>query len=363
MDIQKHHINFAVGPVPIEEEGAAVGGDVIPYFRTADFSALMQENEALILEAMHAPEKARAVFLTGSGTAAMEAAVVNLFTKDDRLLIVKGGSFGQRFCEIASVWGIPYEAIALPNGKGLTQEELAPYENAGFTGFLVNMGETSTGVLYDMPLIADFCRRNRLSLVVDAISTFLADPVDMAAWGADAVLTGSQKALATAPGVSLVALSSRAVEHIYRGTPCCYYLDLKAALVNAERGQTPFTPAVGTLIQINKRLNLLKEKGFDAAIAQTKAHAGYFRRGIARYPFTVATDSPQNGVTPLLMQSALSAHTLFEVLKEEYGIIVCPNGGALRDTMFRVGHIGYHTEAEYDKLFAAFDDLIARGIL
>jgi aspartate aminotransferase-like enzyme len=363
MKIETHHINFAVGPVPIEEEIAAVGGEVIPYFRTAAFSALMKENEALILEAMHAPEGARALFLTGSGTAAMEAALVNLFDENDRLLIVKGGSFGQRFCEIASVWGIPFEAIALDCGEALTRAHLLPYEGRGFTGFLVNMGETSSGVLYDMPMIADFCRREGLSLVVDAISTFLADEVEMEAWGADAVLTGSQKALATAPGISIVTLSAFGVSRVMAKKTRCYYLDLKAALSNAERGQTPFTPAVGTLIQINRRLNKLKDEGFGASIARTRALADYFRERITAYPFEIATDSMQNGVTPLRMRSSLSAHRLFEILMEEYGIVVCPNGGALRDTMFRVGHIGYHTKDEYDKLFSAFDDLIARGIL
>lgn len=363
MTIDTHHINFAVGPVPIEEEIAAVGGEVIPYFRTAEFSALMKENEALILDAMQAPEGARAVFLTGSGTAAMEAAVLGLYGENDRLLIVNGGSFGKRFCEIASLHKIPYEEISLPFGQPLTKEDLLPYENGGFTAFLVNMGETSSGVLYDMTLISDFCRRNRLSLTVDAISTFLADPVEMARWSADAVLTGSQKALATAPGVSVIALSPRAVSRIETTEPKSYYLDLRSALKNGERGQTPYTPAVGILIQINKRLNRLKETGFDAPVKRTKALADYFRRGIANYPFTVATDAMQNGVTPLKMRGELSAHRLFEILMAEYGIVICPNGGPTRDTHFRVGHIGYHTEEEYDKLFRAFDDLMARGIL
>ena len=112
------------------------------------------------------------------------------------------------------------------------------------------MHETSTGVLYDMDMISAFCRENGLVLVVDAISAFLADDVSMKRWGADVVFTGSQKALAVPPGISMMVLSSRAVERIYANRPACYYLDLKAALKNGERGQTPFTPAVGILIQI-----------------------------------------------------------------------------------------------------------------
>ena len=238
MDIKKDHINFEVGPVQISEEISRIGADPVPYFRTPDFSALMKENEALLKEFMDAPEDARAVFLTGSGTASMDAVTQNVFTKDDRLLVVAGGSFGHRFCEICEVYGIPHTAIELRQGHALTPADLTPYAGQGYTGLLVNMHETSTGVLYDMDMISAFCRENGLVLVVDAISAFLADDVSMKRWGADVVFTGSQKALAVPPGISMMVLSSRAVERIYANRPACYYLDLKAALKNGERGQT-----------------------------------------------------------------------------------------------------------------------------
>ena len=364
MEIKKDHLNFAVGPVPMEDGLMALGAEPIPYFRTADFSALMLENERLMKQFVHAEEGARAVFLTGSGTSAMEASVMGLFSKNDRLLIVNGGSFGHRFCEICDVHEIPYEAILLKTGESLTREHLACYEGKDFSGFLVNMGETSTGVLYDMPMIADFCRRNHLSLVVDAISTFLADELDMAALSADVVLTGSQKALAIAPGVAAVVLSPRAVEKIYQSKPVCYYLDLKAALINGERGQTPFTPAVGILIQLNRRLCEIEKEGFDVALAKTRAIAEDFRRRIVKYPFTIATDSPSNAVTPLSPNNPnLSAYRIFEILKEEFDIIICPNGGEFKDKLFRVGHIGHHTIKDNDMLFDALDVLVARGII
>ena len=126
MDIKKDHINFAVGPVQISEEISRIGADPVPYFRTPDFSALMKENEALLKEFMDAPEDARAVFLTGSGTASMDAVTQNVFTKDDRLLVVAGGSFGHRFCEICEVYGIPHTAIELRQGHALTPADLAP---------------------------------------------------------------------------------------------------------------------------------------------------------------------------------------------------------------------------------------------
>ena len=364
MELKKDHINFAVGPVLIDEEILALGSDPVPYFRTPEFSALMLENERILKDLMGAPENARAVFLTGSGTASMDAVIQNVFTKEDKLLIVNGGGFGHRFCEIAQVYGIPHDEVIPEQGHTVRAEHLAPFAGKDYTAFVVNMDETSTGVLYDMDLISRFCRENGLMLVVDAISAFLSDEFSMKDMGADVVFTGSQKALAVPPGVSMMVLSQRAVDRIYANKPACYYLDLKAALKNQERGQTPWTPAVGILIQLNARLNQIARDGLETERERIHAIANDFRTRIKNYPFHIVSDSLSYCVTPLSPNNKeVDAHHLFEVLKDEYGIIICPNGGELAHTVFRVGHIGHLTIEDNDALFAALDDLMRRGIL
>ena len=356
-------INFTVGPVQSSQEVRAIGAEHVPYFRTPEFSAVMLENEALMQRFAKAPAGARTVFITGSGTASMEAAVMNVFTPADKVLLVNGGSFGQRFHELCQIHRIPFEEIRLDTGKALTAEHLAVYENKGFTGFLVNIHETSTGVRYDAELIGDFCRRNGLVLVVDAISSFLADSFDMAAMGADVMITGSQKALACPPGISVMVLSKRAVERIEGNQVRCMYLDLKSALKNAERGQTPFTPAVGTLLQINARLKAIEAMGgVEAETAKIAARAADFRGRIADLPLKVCSESLSNAVTPLMTENC-SAYDVFTVLKDEYGIWVCPNGGEFKDKIFRVGHIGDLTVEDNAVLSRALHDLVKRGIL
>lgn len=364
MNIKKDHINFAVGPVQIRDDISQIGAEPVPYFRTPDFSQLMLENERILKELMGGSRDSRAVFLTGSGTAAMDAVVQNVFTKEDRLLIVDGGSFGHRFCQISQAYGIPYTAIPVETGYGVTKAQLEVFAGQGYTGLLVNMHETSTGVLYDMDMIGAFCRENGLLLVVDAISSFLADELDMQKIGASVVLTGSQKALAVPPGVSMMVLEPQAVERIFRNDPACYYLDLKAALRNQERGQTPFTPAVGILIQLNARLNQIHHDGILAEREKIRMVAEDFRKRIAAYPFKIVSNSLSNAVTPLSpVAPDVLATTIFQTLKEEYGIIVCPNGGEMAEKVFRVGHIGNLTIRDNDALFAALDDLMKRGIL
>ena len=356
-------LNFALGPVTSPQSVCQVGAEQVPYFRTAEFSALMLENERLVCRFVKAPENARAVFLTASGTGAMEAAVINAFTPEDKVLIVVGGGFGQRFAEICDVHGIPHTDIHLDTGRALKAEHLAAYENQGYTGLLVNMHETSTGVLYDMDLIGSFCRRNGLFLLVDAISAFLADPIAMAAWGADMVLSGSQKALACAPGVSLIVLSPKAVERVNNAKVRSLYFNLRTALKDAERGQTPFTPAVGTLRQIHQRLCEIElSGGADAEVARTAALAEDFRKKLANLPLATISESPSNACTPLHPLNA-SANDVFLTLKDEYNIWVCPNGGALKDTIFRVGHIGALTPADNDVLIRALRDLHARHLI
>ena len=146
-------LNFTIGPVMSCEEVRAIGAEQVPYFRTAEFSSLMLENEALLKELANAPDGSRAVFLTGSGTAGMEAAVMNFFTERDRVIVIDGGSFGHRFVEMLEIHGIPHTVIKPEFGCGVSAEQLREYDNRGYTGFLVNLDETSVGVLYDIRLI------------------------------------------------------------------------------------------------------------------------------------------------------------------------------------------------------------------
>ena len=356
-------LNFTVGPVQSGEETRRIGAENVPYFRTSEFSQIMFENERLMKKLVNAEEAARTLFITGSGTASMEAAVMNVFTSRDKVLVVNGGSFGQRFAQICEIHGIPYTEIRLKAGESLSAEMLGQYNGQGYTGFLVNIHETSTGVLYDLNMIAKFCRENGAFLLVDAISSFLADEFDMKESGAGVMITGSQKALACPPGISVIILSPEAVERVNEAKVESLYFNLKDALKNMDRGQTPFTPAVGTLLQINARLREINENGgADYERKKIAALAQHFRDGIRDLPLDICSESLSNAVTPLATRNC-SANDIFLTLKDEYGIWVCPNGGELRDRVFRVGHIGCLTKDDNNKLIGALQNLAERGIL
>lgn len=355
-------LNFSVGPVRSNEAVLAISGRNAPYFRNASFSEVMLENERLMIELMDAPDGSRACFVTGSGTAGMEAAVMSLCSADDRALVVDGGSFGRRFCEMLELHCIPHDAIVLEQGAPLTEEDLAPYEAGGYTAFFVNVCETSTGVLYDKRLIGDFCARNELFLVVDVISTFLADEFSMAQMGASVAIAGSQKALGCHPGVSIVTLAPDALERAHAVEAGCMYLDLDRMLLDGERGQTPFTPAVSVLLQINERLRQVAKCGVAREVEKVASLAKQFRDGCSDLPLELRLESPSNAVTYVSTGSS-SALDIVHALEDEYGIWVCPNGGPLADSSFRVGHIGDLTASDVNRLLEALRDLRGRGFM
>jgi len=352
-------INFTVGPVQSSETVRAIGAEQVPYFRTAEFSELMLENERLVKKFANTSEDSRVVFMTCSGSGGMETAIINTLNKNDKALVINGGSFGERFVELLTLHEVPFTEIKLEHGKALKPEHLAPYEGKGYTAFLLQKHETSTGVHFDINLVSDFCKRNGCFLIVDTISTFLADPFDMAALDAGVMITGSQKALACPPGIAIMALAPSALKRINCTKCCCQYLDLKLALKNQERGQTPWTPAVGVLRQINVRLKEIDAAGgAEVEIARTANLASYFRNKLKEHnlPFEIISESLSNAVTPL-HPTTQSAYEIFLKIKDEYGMWICPNGGDMKDSVFRVGHIGWLKEEEYDKLIAAFLDL------
>ncbi len=356
-------LNFTVGPVMSSESVRKIGGEQTPYFRNDEFSKVMFENEELMKEFVYADEDSRAVFITGSGTAAMEATVMNVLNQNDKVLIVNGGGFGQRFVDLCNLHEIPNDEIRLDFGQNITQEILDEYSNKNYTAFLVNICETSSCVYYDLDLISKFCKENNIFLIVDAISSFLANPLNMVEQNIDVVITGSQKALACPPGVSIIVLGPNALEKVENSKSKSMYFDLKDMLKNGERGQTPFTPAVTILLQINQRLKEIKSQGgVEAEIKRISTLANDFREKIKDLPLEVKCDCLGNSVTGVYCIDS-NAEDIVNALKFDYNIWINPNGGEIGNKMFRVGHIGDLTLEDNDKLIEAFKDLEKRGIL
>ena len=351
--IYEDYYIFTPGPVKMSDEILEVGAKQTPYFRNCEFSDVTYACEKGLLELVNAPEGSKVIFLTASGTAGMESVVMNLLTKDDNALVVNGGGFGGRFVKICDVHDIPHTDFKVQNTNLNNIETLAP--EAEYTSLIVNAHETSVGHLYDLDAMGDYAKKNNLLYIVDAISMLVTDPVDMQSSHIDVVIASSQKGLALPPGLTMVILAPSAIERVQDIQSL--YFNFKDYLSNGERGQTPYTPAVTIMLQLEARLNQINRRGgVEQSIKSAKAIAEYFRESIKDLPLKAYTEFMPNAMTTLTPTDGKSAMEIVNALEDGYKVMVCPNGGAERDIIFRVSHMGDMTRAYTDVLINALYD-------
>ena len=351
--IYEDYYIFTPGPVKMSDEILEVGAKQTPYFRNCEFSDVTYACEKGLLELVNAPEGSKVIFLTASGTAGMESVVMNLLTKDDNALVVNGGGFGGRFVKICDVHDIPHTDFKVQNTNLNNIETLAP--EAEYTSLIVNAHETSVGHLYDLDAMGAYAKKNNLLYIVDAISMLVTDPVDMQSSHIDVVIASSQKGLALPPGLTMVILAPSAIERVQDIQSL--YFNFKDYLSNGERGQTPYTPAVTIMLQLEARLNQINRRGgVEQSIKSAKAIAEYFRESIKDLPLKAYTEFMPNAMTTLTPTDGKSAMEIVNALEDAYKVMVCPNGGAERDIIFRVSHMGDMTRAYTDVLINALYD-------
>ncbi len=351
--IYEDYAIFTPGPVKMSEEILAVGAKQTPYFRNSKFSDVTFACENGLLDMINAPEGSKVIFLTASGTAGMEAAVMNLLNKNDHALVVNGGGFGARFVDICATHAIPHTDFKVKDTNLTDIEVSAP--DGTYTALVVNAHETSVGHLYNLDAMGNYATKNDMLYIVDAISMLVTDPLDMQQSNIDVVIASSQKGLALPPGLTMVILSPRALNKVQRIHSL--YFNFKDYLTNGERGQTPYTPAVTIMLQLEARLNQIKRRGgITQSIAHAKEVANYFRKSISALPLKEYTPFMPNAMTTLTPTDGKSAMDIVNALEEGYKVMVCPNGGAERNIVFRVSHMGDVTKEYTDILINALHD-------
>ncbi len=351
--IYEDYAIFTPGPVKMSDEILQVGAKQTPYFRNSEFSDVTFACENDLLDMVNAPEGAKVIFLTASGTAGMEAAVMNLLTHNDKALVVNGGGFGARFVDVCRTHSIPHTNFKVKDTNLSDIENLAP--NDTHNALIVNAHETSVGLLYDLDVMGKYALKNDMLYIVDAISLFVTDPLDMQQSNIDVIIASSQKGLALPPGLTMVILSPKAMTKLQ--TINSLYFNFKDYLTNGERGQTPYTPAVTIMLQLEARLNQIKKRGgITQSIAKAKEVANYFRESIKNLPLKEYTPYLPNAMTALTPTDGKSAMDIVNALETNYKVMVCPNGGAERDVVFRVAHMGEMTKEYTDILIDALHD-------
>jgi len=335
---QIENILFTPGPVPVEKHILDIGSRQLPYNRTTEFSRLTEEILGGLKYVFQT--SGSIAILTGSGTAAMEASVLNFLHAEDKVLIINGGTFGQRWCDLCEAHSIPFEELILNPGEDVNLEGLEKrLSEQNFTALLINAHETSTGILYDIEAIGKITHALGLFFIVDAVSMICADPFQMDEWHVDVAILSSQKALALPPGLSFVAMNSQALDRLRHTKNKTLYFNLQDYLDNQARGQLPYTPAIGILLQLHQRLIDIQAITLDKLILQHKKRADDFRKSLIHMPFDTLPERPSNAMTALVC-SNINAYEIVLQLRNFYGIEVAPNAGDLKARVFRVSHMG-----------------------
>lgn len=342
---------FTIGPVEMYPSTKTIREKGFVHFRTIEYGNIVKNCLSKLSTYMGNNVKNSLIYLAASGTGAMEAVVENCTNENDKCLVINGGTFGHRFCELLEYHNVSFSSIDLEWNEPLTKMHLEKYANKSYTMLFVNLHETSTGQLYDIEMLSNFAQKNNLLLVVDAISTFLADNYDMNKYGIDITIISSQKGLCLSPGTSFVSFSTRMLEKIKNNAlPASKYFDFKDYLKNIERGQTPYTPAVCIMYELQDMLELIeKEGGIEARLDFIKAKCEYFRKKAAEIGFKIPDYPLSNMLTPIIFED-ISAYDVIQVLKDKYNIFVNPCGGKLADVLLRVSHIGNTSIADIDDL-------------
>lgn len=347
---------FTVGPVEMYESTLKVRSQQLPYFRTTFFSDVMNENVRLLKKTLYTADSSKVAIITGSGSAAMEAVVTDSFDENDNLLVINGGSFGARFSKLCDIHQIPHDDLKLNYDEQLTRAHLESMRG-NYSALLVNIHETSTGQLYDIHMLSEYCAQHQMKLVVDAISSFLCDELKMDEFGVDCVIISSQKALALAPGLSMVIMNDNFYQEKVKDKPIKnLYLNLNEHFKNLERGQTPNTPAVGVCYELLDMLKQVDQVGVEKIIQERARRATYFRSLIKPLSLTTPSFKLSNALTPIVFKDG-GAIKVYDYLKDTYDIYVTPSGGDLRDKIIRVGHMGNMHDEYYDDLIKKIQEV------
>ncbi len=291
------------------------------------------------------------VMITTAGTGGLEAAVVNTLSPGDRVLGVSIGSFGDRFAKIARTYGAEVTKIEVEWGQAadpaILRAELE--RQPGYRAVLLTHNETSTSVMNPIPELAAVVRELAPDalILVDSVSGLGAVPFEMDAWGVDVVVTGSQKAWMAAPGLAMIAASPRAWSAMERATMPRFYLDLRAHRDSHATGQTPFTPAIAVVYQVDEGLRLMADEGAEHIFARHEACAAATRAGLTALGFDLFADPryASRTVTAAIVPDGLDWKA-FNAAAKARGVVLAGGQGKVAGKIFRLGHLGSVTLEE-----------------
>ncbi|MDA8388449.1 MAG: alanine--glyoxylate aminotransferase family protein [Nitrospiraceae bacterium] len=284
------------------------------------------------------------LILTASGTGAMTACVNNFLSPGDRVLVVNGGKFGERWTKICGAYAVSVEEVKVPWGRAVKPEDVARAleRDPEIKAVFMQAVETSTGVYHDVEAVGGVIKGKKALFAVDAISALAVHDLKTDAWGVDLMVGGSQKGLMLPPGLAFLSVSEKAWEMAKGSKSPRFYFNLKKEREALKKNQTNFTPAVTLIAGLDAALEMIEREGLREVFARHARLAGAMRRAVGAMGLEIfPAESPSNSLTAIKAPEGTDGQEIYKRLREIYGVTAAGGQDQLRGKVFRVAHMGY----------------------
>ena len=345
------------------------------HHRTAEFRALYTRVLAQLKEFVGT--KNDVIILSSSGTGAMEAAVSNLTSPGDRVLVLTGGKFGERWSALAKAFGCEVDVVSVPYGGTFSLDEVAAHLKLETRCVFMQATETSTGVRHDVPGVAQLLKNNgsEALLVVDAITGLGTTHLDMDAWGVDVLIGGSQKSVMIPPGLSYLSLSDKAWDRMEATYNPRYYFDLRKERKNAKNGESAYTPAVALIAALGAALDYIAgqaatsenpagslAEGRKKLVDNAETIAAMTRAAVLALGMKLfAPDAPSAAATAVLPPTGVDSGVIVKELKSRFGAIITNGQGEMKGQIFRIAHLGFFDYMDTIALIGALEQVAVKS--
>lgn len=341
--IKKNYM-LSPGPTPVPEAVVSAFAQPIVHHRTTSFMKVFADVKAGLKKLFQTEQDV--MILAATGTGAMDAAISNLFNKGDTVITLNCGKFGERWTKIAKAYELKPVELKYEAGEAakVSDIEAAIQSNPGVKAILFQASETSTGVMNPTQEICALAQKHGVLTVCDAITACGVFDLPMDAWGIDALITGSQKALMIPPGLAFIALSNRAWAANENSKLPHFYFNLKKEREALASDQTAWTPAISLIQGLQVSLKMIHEEGLQNVFKRHELLAQATRAGVKALGLEIlAKTSPSVAVTAVKVPAALAAQgkQIPKLMQDKYGVTIAGGQDELAGKIFRLSHFGY----------------------
>ena len=347
------------GPTPVPERVLLAMGRHPIGHRSADFQKIVKRTTQQ-LQWLH-QTKGDVLVITGSGTAAMEAGIINVLSKGDTVLCGDNGKFGERWVKLAKAYGLNVQVVQAEWGQPLDPEAFRAALEAdtakAIKAVILTHSETSTGVINDLQTIASHVKAHGTALcIADCVTSLGACNVPMEDWGIDVIGSGSQKGYMMPPGLAFVAMSDRAWEACKHSDLPKFYLDLAKYRKSAHADSNPFTPAINLYFALEAALEMMQAEGLEKIFARHARHRAAAQAGMQAIglPLYAAEGYGSPAITAVAPEG-IDAEAMRKAVKEKFDILLAGGQDHLKGKVFRIGHLGFVCDRDVLTAVAAIE--------